>query len=355
MMKDINASLEISEYVKKIVSQPTFQETYKIHPQDFQRTRILTFADIVFFVLGLTGTTLEFEAEHFRKISGIKHFSTAAICKARDKISFQAFRELLTLLAKQLESRRLLQGYRLLAIDGTQLELPKTHELMAKYPGSNSNHPLCHATVIYDILNDYYLDAHLVPAPADERAAACCLLKAYPVDAFEIMLLDRGYPSIQMLQLLINQGRKYVMRIGKRFLQETNAFVQSDKTDDTFMVYYTKQRFRGTKGTVLLPFTFQLRGVKIELEGGQTEYLITNLSPEEFSREELGRLYGLRWSIETSFKHLKNALYLEEFCSKKENSIKQEFYSELIHYNINSQLLQMAQERYSQEKSSKKH
>ncbi len=48
----------------------------------------------------------------------------------------------------------------------------------------------------------------------------------------------------------------------------------------------------------------------------------------------VGHLYPLRWGIEVGFNHLKNALYLEAFVGIKENSIKQEFYSILIKYNI---------------------
>lgn len=83
-----------------------------------------------------------------------------------------------------------------------------------------------------------------------------------------------------------------------------------------------------------LPYCFDLRCVRIFLKSKQQEILITNLPTEDFKRKDIGHLYSLRWGIEVGFNHLKNALYLEAFVGIKENSIKQEFYSILIKYNI---------------------
>ena len=45
-------------------------------------------------------------------------------------------------------------------------------------------------------------------------------------------------------------------------------------------------------------------------------------------------IFVLSLRLQNLFNHLKNALYLEAFVGIKENSIKQEFYSILIKYNI---------------------
>jgi hypothetical protein len=81
-------------------------------------------------------------------------------------------------------------------------------------------------------------------------------------------------------------------------------------------------------------YAFDLRLVKIDLPKGKTEILITNLPKTEFSRLDIGELYNYRWRIETAFLDLKYAVHVEEFMSKKENSIKQEFYASLIQANF---------------------
>jgi len=91
-----------------------------------------------------------------------------------------------------------------------------------------------------------------------------------------------------------------------------------------------------------LPYSFDLRCVKVILPNGNTEILITNLPKDVFKRKDIETLYLLRWGIETSFNHLKNAINIEEFVGIKENSIKQEFYSILIKYNLVMQYIEEA-------------
>ena len=58
------------------------------------------------------------------------------------------------------------------------------------------------------------------------------------------------------------------------------------------------------------------------LKTGDEEYLITNL--KELSYEEIFKIYGKRWNIETLYNSLKNKLQIEKFTSSKEEIIKQD-------------------------------
>ena len=62
--------------------------------------------------------------------------------------------------------------------------------------------------------------------------------------------------------------------------------------------------------------------------------MITNLPKDSFSRLDIGELYNYRWGIESAFLDLKYAVHVEDFMSKKENAIKQEFYASLIQANL---------------------
>ena len=61
---------------------------------------------------------------------------------------------------------------------------------------------------------------------------------------------------------------------------------------------------------------------------------MTNLDSEEFPPEELKKLYGMRWGIETSFRDLKYTVGLLHFHSKKVEYILQEIFASLIMYNF---------------------
>lgn len=79
-----------------------------------------------------------------------------------------------------------------------------------------------------------------------------------------------------------------------------------------------------------------LRCVRIQLSSGAEEILITNLERAEFPKRDLKKLYSLRWGIETSFNYLKNAVFVEEFTSRTENGLAQEYFVSLLIYNFST-------------------
>ena len=171
----------------------------------------------------------------------------------------------------------------------------------------------------------------------------------------EISTLDRGFPSVKLIQNFNNKGKYFVMRTSSSFLAEVNNFRKSSNTDEIIHVNYTKRRAALSKTStdgIELPYSFDLRCVKILLSTGEVEILITNLPQDEFSTEDLGKIYNLRWQIEISFLHLKHAIRIEDFIGKKENSILQEFYATLIKANILMQLTSLSDAKISNSESS---
>ena len=169
---------------------------------------------------------------------------------------------------------------------------------------------------------------------ANERKLACKLLENH-IPGKDIILYDRGFASVALIQKLEEKGIYFVARVSKSFIKEINESTKQKTLDKTIHIDYTQERAKKSKvKDVKLPYSFDLRCVRIFLKSKQQEILITNLPREEFKRKDAGHLYPLRWEIEVGFNHIKNALYLEAFVGIKENSIKQEFYSILIKYNI---------------------
>jgi len=331
-MEPIN---KIIDTIKKIANDNEFIIRNKRRVQDFTRKHELTPTDVIYFVLGKTGNPIDFETHTFCKTLN-KHIQAPAMCKARDKIKHTAFKELLHHTANSIEPKNLYKNYRITSFDGTSGELPRTPELMEKYrPSHDAQYPMFHAIAEYDVLNCIYTNAIFTPYPADERAIVCKLLEAHTYVGKEIFLFDRGFPSVKLIQTLEKQGKKYVMRVSKSFLREVNEFGKTQAKDALVHICYDERRkvlsgadFEGEE------YCFDLRCVKIDLPKGQVEVLITNLSGDEFSRLDVGVLYGLRWRVETAFLDLKYAVHVEEFVSRKENLILQEFFASLIQANL---------------------
>ena len=336
----------IEKMIKKMqetVKTQKFMEKHRNSARDFTRKRNLSFEEIVNFVTGNLGTTLDFEVLNF--ISGRDQTVTAsAISQARDKIKYSAFEEILKESNREIPIEYTYRGYRLTAYDGMKGELPRTPELMKNGCVSEKNgYPQFHAVAEYDVLNCCYTNATFQLGSANERDAAMELLKQHDYAGAEILLYDRGYPSLSLIQRLEQSGKKYVMRVSGSFLREVNDFVAGNSKDEIIQINYDKRRGATSRlKDVELPYSFQLRCVKIELDSGETGILVTNLPKSEFSRQSIGELYNLRWKIETGFLHLKYAVCIEDFMGIKENSIKQEFFASLFKSNLFMQFVGVA-------------
>lgn len=329
---------QIINTIQKTITKNDFQNKYKSKPVDFTRTRKLSFKDVILFVIGLTNTSFDFENINFCNSANIESISTAALSKARDKINFNAFRELLIITQQIIPTANKYKDYRIIAVDGVKGELPNTPELREKCNiSAASKYPQFHAVASFDVLNCKFLDAEIQMKISNERKLAYELINKHLAEN-DIFLFDRGFPSIALIQILENKNLKFVARVTKSFLKEVNDFSSQKVLDKVVHIDYTSERkSKSNVKNIEVPYSFDLRCVKIKLSSGKTEVLITNLTKNIFSRSEIAYLYGLRWGIETSFNHLKNAINIEEFVGIKENSIKQEFYSILLKYNLVTQ------------------
>lgn len=324
--------------------QDEFKLEHRSKPIDFTRERKLNFSSVILFVLGLSNTSFDFENINFCEASGIENISNAALSKARDKVKFTAFRALLAKTQILIPTVERFKGYRVIAVDGMRGELPNTREFMEKYkPSRKAQYPQFHAVASFDVLNCKFIDAEFAMSTTDERDCAYSLLEKHQAEE-DIFLFDRGFPSIALIQKLNTNGKKFIARVSKNFVKEVNDFASQKYLDKDIHIDYTTRRADTCRvKNIQVPYSFDLRCVKIILKSAEVELLITNLPRDTFKRKDIGHLYSLRWGIEVGFNHLKNAINIEEFVGIKENSIKQEFYSILIKYNLIMQYIHEAE------------
>ncbi len=101
-----------------------------------------------------------------------------------------------------------------------------------------------------------------------------------------------------------------------------------------------------------LEFSYRIIIVEIESQNEETgevvktiEYLLTNLSEDEFSTEDIKELYHLRWGIEVSFRDLKTVLNAEKVHSRSQNLIEQEIDAAVMVFNLISAIAKCASPR----------
>ena len=83
----------------------------------------------------------------------------------------------------------------------------------------------------------------------------------------------------------------------------------------------------------------KLRVIKITLDNGEEEMLVTNLFDPALTLQDFKELYHRRWSIETGYNSLKNKLEIENFSGRSMLAVLQDFYATVTVANLVSILI----------------
>lgn len=323
--------------------------------KDFIRKSKLSFSKTMKFILGMGSQTLGKELMNFYGFDP-KMVSVSAIVQRRSKILSSAFQHLFQEFNKEFTQTNFFHGYRLYAVDGTDVHIPAIPGDKGTYYCSDEDskgYNLIHMNALYDILNRRYMDAVLQDSREEnENKALISMLENFKHDS--IIVADRNYDSYNNIAHLESKGLKYVIRIKsttgivKKFnlpLNEeadfeadillTRSRTKEMKADpDKYRYLGTNSTFdflvQGSKDTYPLKF----RIIRIKISDNKYETLVTNLWDKEFSAKDIKKIYKLRWGIETSFRELKYHVGLIAFHSKKKDCMIQEIFASLIMYNF---------------------
>lgn len=95
----------------------------------------------------------------------------------------------------------------------------------------------------------------------------------------------------------------------------------------------------------------QARLIRVELESGEVEVLITSLlDAQAYPHRLFAKLYALRWGVEENYKREKQRLEIENFSGRTPWVLLQDFHAKLFAQNLTAILVCLAQwladERY---------
>ena len=92
--------------------------------------------------------------------------------------------------------------------------------------------------------------------------------------------------------------------------------------------------------------SIRLRLVRVELESGESEVLISSLSDlEKYPHHLFAELYHDRWPIEEDYKVMKCRIEVENFSGKSPLSVYQDFHAAVFSKNITAMLVASTKER----------
>ena len=316
----------------------------------FVRNRKLGFQLLIIFIAKLLRNSIQRELnEFFAKISNedfsIQEVTKGAFSTARSKLKHTAFVELSN---KSVHSFYQQAPYvrwgefRVLACDGSTVVLPKSKDIARDFSltgfGRNADceKSLAKISLVYDVFNQITLNAKMDAFKVHETTLFKQQLEEVDFMPDDLILLDRGYPSLGLLYELLQRNLHFCVRLKDNWWQEVNKMLSDGETDKivTFALNNKNQQELSKKFNTTQT-DFKVRIVVVELDNGNKEILCTSLlCPIDTTPEDLEWLYHQRWTEEEAYKILKSRIDLANFSGKTRLSVKQDFYAAIFTMNM---------------------
>lgn len=317
--------LSICKEASNLIHSLDFINEYKTAEKSFTRNRKIGFGENVAFILNTLSRSLQIEIDDFvERVLGKKsmEITKQAFSKSRKNISWKAFRRLFELSRDCVFRQNVIKrfnGFRVFAIDASELVIARTHDVAEYFierPNGPVNKSNARISLLVDTINGFVIDANISSLKKSERSHAKEHLQVFEkyCNNKDIVIFDRGYPSKEMIAVMSNMECKYLMR-----LQASSFKGVSDNSNNDFNITIT---YGDTE--------YPVRIIKLILNTGEFETLITNLDESEFSTIDFQKLYAMRWGVETTYNTIKNKLLIEKFSGRTVLSIHQDFFAAMF-------------------------
>jgi len=333
-----------------------FKRLHRWTGQAFTRVRSLTFELVLVMVLRKSVKSLQNVVNEAMSWLGVGTVTASAYSQARYKLKHTAFIELnqkavVATMYGDGDYKRF-WGFRIVAVDGSKIVLPDSEEVCEEfgtiaYSGGKSSEiegerPYALASVLYDVLNRVALDAVLGKARAYEvDLAVAQLVHTRPGD---LLLLDRNYPSYRMLAELVRRRREFAVRCSAASFAEARRMLKGEGPDSQIVTLTPCAEQAPTIKALDLPASIRVRFVRVLLDTGEFEVLVTSLLDEaKYPVEGFLELYGLRWGIESFYGLIKTRLELENFTGNGAEAVRQDFHATVYLSGLESILTAPAQ------------
>lgn len=274
----------------------------------------------------------------------------SSISELRSRIGAQPLRDLmrtccLPLADEHSQPEAFYRGLRVVAIDGSRMELADEVELVQEFgrPGSRTGeagYPQAQCVALAECSSHAILAAEIGPYHGDEWALSQYLLGA--LEPGMLCLADRGYNGTEHWQQALTSGAQLLWRASDSrhlpVLQMLDDGSYLSEIEPSAPVQ--RRRAKNEPGAVSAKSV--VRVIEYRLDGApdaQPRYrLITSLlDPAAAPALELAALYHRRWQIESVFDELKTHLRMSRrtLRSKTAELVRQEFYGwVLAHYAV---------------------
>jgi len=325
---------------------------------------------------------------HLRHLSHIT-VAAASYCKARARLPLEALAQLVeNVSGNAMQSVRSRDeatcsrgasswlGRRVILCDGTSVTTPDTSALQQRWPQNAMQKPGCGFPMIkllgaLDLATGMILHLTMMSLNCHEMSQLVGLHAA--LEAGDVLLADRGFCSFVHLALLsvfpmdavfrmhqkmivdFTPGRRHAPRHGKKSKRgkPKSKFLRKLGQEDQIVQWIRPQTapkwidaslFAGLAPTLMVR---ELR-YRITVRGRRTRVVTiatTLLDPMRYPKRRIAELYGLRWEVETNFRHLKITLGMDRLKCKSEQGVLKELMIFVLVYNLVRAAMALAAKR----------
>jgi hypothetical protein len=227
-MNPLSTSQIIMDSTHEFLFSALFPEMARLTKTAFTRTRSLSCIRLTTLILSGIRMSLQLALDELYEAlqKEDETESQQAASKARTNLNPNIFKLLFkktVIIMNSVDEPKLWQGrFRLCALDGTDFAVHNSEELKQHFgcAGRGSQAATAKCSLLYDPLNDIILDAVLAPYATSERMLAeqnILTMEQLPLSpgVENLFIMDRGYPSFQLMASLMAQDLKFLIRVRK--------------------------------------------------------------------------------------------------------------------------------------------
>lgn len=282
---------------------------------DFTRNRKMNFKDTVNTIISMGGNSIKSELLELSNYNA-NTITSSGFCGQRDKILPESFKFLFDEFTDTIKCNKTYKGYRLLACDGSNLNIyrnpnDKTTYIQSGPKDCNSKgHNSLHLNVLYDILNHIYTDIIIQDIKnMNEKNALNIMMDRYNNNDKTIIIADRGYESYNVFAHAMENNLNFLIRVKdmcSKFSISGTFNLPDTEFDTTISIVLSKKQTKKVKTTIhnykfvsssstfdyldlhenfYYPMSFRI--VRFKISDDTYETIITNLNQDEFTANDI--------------------------------------------------------------------
>ena len=198
--------------------------------RDFTRSRKLPFETLCRTILSMSGQSLNVELQrqfHYDPTAA----TASAFVQRRGKLLPAAFEEILRRFTSENRPIRRWNGYTLLAVDGSHVQIPSNIHDKATHFNSTKDgrgYNLLHLNALYDLENQLYLDAVIQNGREEHESRALAELDDRSwLKEPAILIADCGYEAYNNTAHIEQKNWNYLIR-AKAYFQGLSCLIHRD-------------------------------------------------------------------------------------------------------------------------------